>query len=88
MRFGFTRGIPTGTVHVVEALGNSAHATRAIWRYVLDIDLTAGVRAGQLPVDHPLFLLAAEPRQLRFKACHDLLYVSGDFGRLYPVGTA
>jgi predicted acetyltransferase len=66
MSFGFTRGIPTGTVHVVEAMGSSARATHAIWRYVLDIDLTAGVRAGPLPVDHPLFLLAAEPRQLRF----------------------
>jgi predicted acetyltransferase len=65
INFAFTRGLPTGAVHVIEALGSSVQATCALWRYLLDIDLTASVRAGPLPVDHPLFLLAAEPRQLR-----------------------
>lgn len=64
--FGFDRGVSTGSVNVVEALGDSPRATRAIWRYLLDIDWVARVRAGQLPLDHPLLLLAAEPRQLRF----------------------
>ena len=62
----FDRGVQTGAVQVVEAIGNSPEATRAIWRYVLDIDWLARVTAWLLPVDHPLLLLVAEPRRLRF----------------------
>lgn len=76
------RGISTGAVSVVEALGDSPRATRAIWRYLLDVDLVARVRAGLLPTDHPLFLLTAEPRHLRF-ALRDGLWV-----RLVDVGAA
>jgi predicted acetyltransferase len=63
---GFDRGVQTGAVRVVEAIGNSPEATRAVWRYVLDIDWLARVTASLLPVDHPLLLLVAEPRRLRF----------------------
>jgi predicted acetyltransferase len=76
------RGITTGAVGVVETLGDSPRAIRAIWRYLLDVDLVARVRAGLLPVDHPLFLLTAEPRHLRF-AVRDGLWV-----RLVDVGAA
>jgi predicted acetyltransferase len=82
MSFGFDRGVPTGAVAVVEALGDSPHATRAIWRYLLDIDLVGRVRADLLPADHPLLLLAAEPRRLRFML-RDALWV-----RLVDVGAA
>jgi predicted acetyltransferase len=82
MSFGFDRGVPTGTVTIVEALGDSPRATRAIWRYLLDMDLVARVRADLLPVDHPLVLLAAEPRRLRF-TLRDALWV-----RLVDVGAA
>ena len=82
MSFGFDRGVPTGTVAVVEALGDSPTATRAIWRYLLDMDLVARVRADLLPVDHPLVLLVAEPRRLRF-TLRDALWV-----RLVDVGAA
>ncbi len=82
MALGFDRGVSTGAVNVVEAMGDSPRATRAIWRYLLDMDWVARVRAGQLPVDHPLFLLAAEPRHLRF-AARDGLWV-----RLVDVGAA
>jgi predicted acetyltransferase len=63
----FDRGIQIGTVPVADAVGSSAQATRAIWRYLFDIDWMAGVTASLLPVDHPLLLLVAEPRQLRFR---------------------
>jgi predicted acetyltransferase len=66
INLGFDRGVSTGTVSVAEAMGDSPRATRAIWRFLLDVDLVARVRAWQLPVDHPLVLLAAEPRRLRF----------------------
>ena len=61
----FDRGVQTGSVEVVEAIGNSPEATRALWRFLLDIDWMARIRAGLLPLDHPLQLLLAEPRRLR-----------------------
>jgi predicted acetyltransferase len=60
-------GLQGGSVAVVEAVAESPEATAAIWRYLLDIDLMARVYAGLLPVDHPLLLLAAEPRRLGFR---------------------
>jgi predicted acetyltransferase len=82
VNFGSDRGIPTGTVVVIEAMGDSPQGTRAIWRYLLDMDWTARVRGGILPLDHPLFLLLAEPRRLRFNL-RDGLWV-----RLVDVGAA
>ena len=79
---GFDRGIPTGTLDVVEAMGDSPEATRAVWRLLLDVDWTARVRAFVLPLDHPILLLAAEPRRLR-ASIRDGLWV-----RLVDVGAA
>ena len=78
----FDRGIPTGALDVVEAMGDSPEATRAIWRFLLDVDWTARVRAFVLPIDHPILLLAAEPRRLR-ASIRDGLWV-----RLVDVGAA
>jgi predicted acetyltransferase len=76
------RGTPTGTIGVTEAMGDSPEATRAIWRYLLDIDWLSRVKAGLLAVDHPLLLLLAEPRRLGF-TLRDGLWV-----RLVDVGAA
>ena len=65
MNSAFERGLQSGSVAVVEAVGDSPEATRAIWRYLLDIDWMARVKAGLLPLDHPLLLLA-EPGRLGF----------------------
>jgi predicted acetyltransferase len=65
LSMAFDRGMQTGSVDVVEAVGDSPAATWTLWRFLLDIDWMARVRAGLLPVDHPLLLLAAEPRRLR-----------------------
>jgi predicted acetyltransferase len=62
----FERGLQIGSVAVIEAIGQSPEATRAIWRYLLDIDWMARVKAWLLPVDHPLLFLLAEPRRLGF----------------------
>ena len=78
----YDRGIPTGSLDVVEAMGDSPESTRAIWRYLLDVDWVARVRAGVLPSDHPLILLMAEPRRLRL-SMRDGLWV-----RLVDVGAA
>jgi predicted acetyltransferase len=82
INLGFDRGVSTGSCNVVEAMGDSRLATRAIWRYLLDLDWIARIRAGQLPLDHPLLLLTAEPRHLRF-GVRDGLWV-----RLVDVGDA
>jgi predicted acetyltransferase len=66
MNSAFERGLQSGAVAVIEAIGESPEATRAIWRYLLDIDWMARVRASLLPLDHPLLLLLAEPRRLGF----------------------
>ena len=67
---------------VVEALGRTPEATRAIWRFLLDLDWTTRVRADKLPVDHPLVLLLAEPRRAGARL-GDALWV-----RLVDVGAA
>jgi predicted acetyltransferase len=59
---------------VIEAMGDAPEATRAIWRYLCDIDWLARVKAWLLPLDHPLLLLMAEPRRLGFN-CRDGLWV-------------
>ena len=78
----FDRGIQTGVIHVVEAMGSSPEAVRAIWRFLLDIDWMARVTASMLPIDHPLLLLIAEPRRLRFS------FRDGVWVRLVDVGAA
>jgi predicted acetyltransferase len=72
----------TGAVHGVEVLGATPAATRAIWRWLLDMDWTSKIKADKLPVDHPLFHLLAEPRRMRFTVT-DCLWV-----RLVDVGEA
>ena len=62
----FERGVQTGNIFVVEAMGDSPEATYAIWRFLLDIDWLARVKAHLLPLDHPLLLSLADPRRLNF----------------------
>ena len=59
-------GSSAGWIEVLEAMGDSPVATREIWRFLLETDWIATLRARLLPVDHPLFLLLAEPRRMRF----------------------
>jgi predicted acetyltransferase len=62
----FEQGSSTGVTVVIEALGASPGAVASIWRFLLDVDWMQRVRAGLLPVDHPLLLLLAEPRRAEF----------------------
>ncbi len=52
------------TITVEEALGSTPRGTRAIWRYLLDVDLMRTLKTWRLPPDHPILLLTAEPRRL------------------------
>jgi predicted acetyltransferase len=78
----FERGSSTGNIFVVEAMGDSPQATHAIWRYIFGIDWLARVKAGILPLDHPLLLSLAAPRRLNF------LLRDGLWVRLIDVGAA
>jgi predicted acetyltransferase len=63
-----------GTVEVVEAVGDSPAATRALWRYLFDIDLARTIKADHLPIDHPLLQLVAEPSRLGMRL-HDAIWI-------------
>jgi predicted acetyltransferase len=66
--------IPVATVKVQEAIGATPKGTRVAWRYLCDLDLAGRIEASNLPMDHPLFLLLAEPRRARYSA-YDGLWV-------------
>jgi predicted acetyltransferase len=67
LNFSYADGVPTGVTHVVEAVGATAEATAAVWRYLLDIDWMAKIEAELVPVDHPLHLLLLEQSRMRFR---------------------
>jgi len=54
----------SGSVTVEEAVGSTPAGTRAIWRYLFDLDLVRTLTASRLPADHPVLSLVAEPRRL------------------------
>jgi predicted acetyltransferase len=58
-------GLPTGSVIVEELVASTPAAAAALWRHVLDIDLTARISLGTRPVDEPLLRLLANPRRAR-----------------------
>jgi predicted acetyltransferase len=82
IRESFDDGLPTTTLEVLEAMGASPDATAEVWRYLLDVDLIESVAADLLPVDHPLFLLLADPLRMRFRVENAL------WARLVDVGAA
>jgi len=81
-KFGFDAGSTTAELRVVEALGATPDALRDIWGYLLAVDWIATVKSSLLPPDHPLFLLLATPRRMRYRM-GDALWV-----RLVDVGAA
>lgn len=70
----FDAGSTNGHVNVIEAVGATDEATRDLWRFLFDIDWVARIKAMLLPMDHPLILLAARPRELKLRA-HDGVWV-------------
>jgi predicted acetyltransferase len=81
-RPGWEAGSTVAELRVVEALGTTPQALRDIWAYLLAIDWKATVKASLLPPDHPLFLLLATPRRMRYRM-GDALWV-----RVVDVGAA
>ena len=79
---GFEAGTTNAELRVLEALGTSPEALRDLWAYLLAVDWIATVKSSLLPPDHPLFLLLATPRRMRYRM-GDGLWV-----RLVDVGAA
>ncbi len=79
---GWDGGSTIAELRVIEALGATPQALREIWGYLLSVDWKATITASLLPPDHPLFLLLATPRRMRYRM-GDSLWV-----RLVDVGAA
>jgi predicted acetyltransferase len=79
---GWDSGSTIAELRVIEALGATPQALRDIWGYLLAVDWKATITASLLPPDHPLFLLLATPRRMRYRM-GDSLWV-----RLVDVGAA
>ena len=60
-------GSASSRLVVREALGATPQATAGIWRFLLDVDWMASVELSLAPPDHPLFLLLATPRRMRYR---------------------
>jgi predicted acetyltransferase len=65
--FSFDGGSASSRLVVREALGTTPEATAAIWRFLLDVDWMGSVEVYLAPPDHPLFLLLATPRRMRYR---------------------
>jgi len=63
----WTAGVSSGKVTIQEVVTPTPEATRELWRWLLDFDWTSQLTADLLPLDHPLFLLLAEPRRMKFQ---------------------
>jgi predicted acetyltransferase len=72
--FDWRHGVPTGHLHVLEAMGTSPLATREIWSFIFGIDLTERIRADREAGLPPLMFMLDEPRRLRI-SLSDGIYV-------------
>jgi predicted acetyltransferase len=81
-KMGFEAGVTTAELRIIEALAETPEAMRNLWAYLLSIDWIATVKSFLLPPDHPIFLLLAKPRRLRYRM-GDGLWV-----RIVDVGAA
>lgn len=68
----FEQSLPAGSLEVLEAIGDSPAATRAIWRWLFDVDLVRSIKAKHLAPEHPLVFLMAEPSRLQARTMHGL----------------
>lgn len=60
-------GSSVGHVQVIEAMADSPRAVRELWRFLLELDWIATLRASLLPIDHPLLLLLRTPRRMKLR---------------------
>jgi predicted acetyltransferase len=68
----WVHGVPQHELRLRHLVATTPAATAALWRYLLDIDLIATVKAWGRPVDEELLWLVAEPRRLNFMVADGL----------------
>lgn len=68
-------GLPRGRLVVQEVIALDVGAEVSLWRYLLGMDLTEVVTAGNRPVDDPLRWMLADPRRLRTTGLRDELWL-------------
>lgn len=56
---------PEGNLSVIDAIALDADAERALWGFILNLDLVTTISAWQRPIDDPLPHLLVDPRRLR-----------------------
>jgi predicted acetyltransferase len=71
---GWPLGIPTNEITVVEAIAATDAAHTALWRLLLDLDLSSVVRTEHRPLDDPLPHMLADYRRLR-RARRDAIWL-------------
>lgn len=65
MKGDWPGGLPANEINVVEAIAATDAAHAALWRFLLDIDLSRTVRAQHRPLDDPLPHMLADYRRLK-----------------------
>jgi predicted acetyltransferase len=68
----WVHGVPQHELRLRHLIAASPAAASALWRYLLDVDLIATVKAWGRPVDEELLRLVAEPRRLNFMVADGL----------------
>ena len=68
----WAHSVPSNELKLQHLIAETPTATSALWRYLLDVDLVATVKAWDRPADEELLWLVAEPRRLRFMVSEGL----------------
>jgi predicted acetyltransferase len=74
--------IPRNELSTWLVVASTPEGYAGLWRYLLDVDLVATVKAGQRPADEPLLRMLEEPRQLKLRLS------DGMYLRIVDVGAA
>jgi predicted acetyltransferase len=82
MRPQWTAGVADGTIQIRHMLAVDPAAAAALWRYVIDFELSGRASGWSLPVDDPLQHWLEDPRS-GTRQIEDQLYV-----KLLDIGTA
>lgn len=67
--------LPEGTVLVTEMMAVDDTVALALWRSLLDVDLSAEVDALHVPLDDPLWWAVTDPRRVRSSGLSDWLWL-------------
>jgi len=62
----WAHGVPQNQLKLQHLIASNPEAAAALWRYLLDVDLVATLKAWDRPVDDGLLWLVSEPRRLKF----------------------